>query len=223
MADHPHFIAFRADDELASALDRMARESGQSLSAVIRSVVREQMRMEADSFVSPVCEKLAHAAFFTGDNSAFRAARLGIPLRIGEADPDPLDLLKRAADGDTEAQRDFADLATLWALSGEPTLDPFMALSEGLILARMADRHNDISDAMRVVVMLAMASTLGVGTAARDMAAEAIARLELIADGDSVLAEESADLLASCAEHESSETMEIAQNYRDRLSAKEIA
>src|SRR5690606_3738358 len=160
-------------------------------------------------FASPVCESLAHAAFFTGDNSPFRAARLGIPLRDGETDPDPLHLIRRAAEGDTQAQRDFADLATLWSLAGHPTLDPFTALSEGLIFARMADRHDDIEDAMRVVVMLALASTVGVGFAARDMAAEAIARLELIANGDSVLAEDSADLLANCAAQETAETMEI--------------
>ena len=223
MADHPHFIAFRADHELASALEDRARQSGQSLSAVIRSAVREQMRMEAETFASPVCERLAHAAFFTGDNSPFRAARLGIPLREGEEDPDPLHLMRLAAEGDTQAQRDLADLATLWAMAGHPSLDPFMALSEGLIFARMADRHNNLDDQMRVVTMLALASTIGVGGAARDMAAEVIARLELIANGDSALANDAADFLTDCAAGETAETMQIAKDYRDRLTAKEIA
>ena len=97
------------------------------------------------------------------------------------------------------------------------SLKPMSEVQEGLIFARLADRHNEIDDAMRVVSMLALASTLE-GPGGREKAAEAIARLELIANGDSRLAEDAAEILANCADDEQAATMQLAQQYRDRLT-----
>jgi hypothetical protein len=214
-------VIFRATDELASAIQQRASEAGVTVSEYLRDIIASSVGVH--EFVSPVCFNLAEAAFFTGEDCAHKAALAGAPLRPGNPYPDPMALLPAAAEGDRQAQRDLADVAILRALSSQPEVDPFTTLSEGLVFARLADRGDgNPDDAMRVVTMLALGSTLTSGSAARDMAGEAIARLELHADSGSILADQSADLLASCAQHESPETMRIAKDYRDRLTAETV-
>lgn len=215
-------VIFRATDELATAIQDKASEAGLTVSEYLREIIAASVGVH--DVVSPVCFNLAEAAFFTGENCAYNSAVIGVPLRPDNPYPDPMALLPAAAEGDRQAQRDLADLAILRALSGQPEVDPFTTLSEGLIFARLADRgdgHAD--DAMRVITMLALGSTMTTGLAARDMAGEAIARIEMNANSNSISADESADLLTACAQHESAETMRIAKQYRDRMTAQEPA
>jgi hypothetical protein len=209
-------VIFRATDELAEAIQQRAGEAQMTVSEYLRLIISEHLGVP--ELVSPTCADIARAAFFDGDQSPYRSALARKPLVEGFPDPDPFQLMAFAAEGDIRAQRLLADMAILVALAGEPQHDPFMVLSEGLILARMADRVGDVDDAMRVVTMLALASTLATGNAARDMAGEAIARMEIIANGNSHLADDAADLLANCADRERSDTMRIAKEYRDRLA-----
>lgn len=213
-------VIFRATDELASAIQQRAGEAGVTVSEYLREIISSSVGVR--EVVSPVCFNLAETAFFIGENCPHKSAMAGLPLRPDNPYPDPVALIPAAAEGDRQAQRDIADYAILRALSGQPEVDPFTTLSEGLIFARLADRGDgNPDDAMRVVTMLALGSTLTTGMAARDMAGEAIARIEMHADSNSILADQSADLLASCAQHESAETMRIAKLYRDRLTARE--
>ena len=215
-------VIFRATDELATAIQDRASEAGLNVSGYLREIIATSVGVRET--VSPVCFNLAEAAFFTGDNCAYNSAVTGAPLRPGLSYPDPMALMSAASEGDRQAQRDIADFGILRALSGQPEVDPFLTLSEGLIFARLADRGDgNADDAMRVVTMLALGSTLATGLAARDMAGEAIARIELHANSNSISADESADLLTACAQHESAETMRIAKQYRDRLTAQETA
>lgn len=213
-------VSFRVNEAVVSALSDRARQAGCSVSEYLRILVREDIA--AREPVSPICADLAEASFFKGEQSPHQLARAGIPLHPRQ-NRDPLDLIRIAGEGDTQAQRDLAEMAIMTALSGKPNVDPFLTLSEGLIFARLADRHDDPDDAMRIIIMLALASTISSGPAATDAAAEAIARLEMIADTDADVAEVAADLLANCGRWERRETMKLAKQYRDRLISKEIA
>ena len=214
-------VIFRATDELAVAIQQRAAEAGLNVSEYLRQIISE--RVVPRECVSPVCAKIAYAAFFDDQPNAYFAERAGLLLRKDLASADPIALLPRAGAGDTQAQRDIADMAILLALSGNENADTLTVLSEGLMFARLADRHGDVDDALRIVTMLALASTLNTGAGAMTMAGEAIARLELIADGDSMHADDAARMLANCADDEQPETLQTAQEYRARLTAKEIA
>lgn len=203
-------VIFRSTDELAEAIRHRASEAQMTVSEYLRSIITD--RVGGRDLVSPTCADIARSALIQCDQSA--------ALGEGFASPDPFALLACAGEGDIGAQRELADMAIRVAIAGGPECDPFVVLSEGLIFARMADRVGEADDAMRVVTMLALLSTLASGQAARDIAAEAIARLEMIANGASDHAEHAATLLASHAQGEQPETMRLAQEYRDRLGAQ---
>jgi len=210
-------VIFRATDELSEAIQHCASEAQLTVSEYLRSIISDCVGVR--EVISPTCADIASAAFFHGEPSPHQNALARKPLVEGFADPDPFALMAYAAEGDVRAQRELADMAILLALSGVGEVDPSTTLSEGLVLARLAECHGGIEDAMRVVTMLALASTLAADQAARDLAAEAIARLEIIADGASCHAECAAQQLASHAQREQPETMRLAQDYRERLSS----
>lgn len=207
-------VIFRATDELAEAIRHRASEAQMTVSEYLRSIITELVG--GRDVVSPTCANIARSAFANGDQWPYQTT----PLGEGFASPDPFALLACAGEGDIGVQRELADMAINVTIAGGPECDPFVVLSEGLIFARMADRVGEADDAMRVVTMLALLSTLACGQAARDIAAEAIARLEMIANGASDHAEHAATLLASHAQGEQPETMRLAQEYRDRLGAQ---
>lgn len=171
---------------------------------------------------SEVCNRVASAALcepLPGQSCTFwEAASTGVPFYPAGEEVDPLALIGRAARGDIAAQREIAEQSLHLALTGRADVEPVLVLSEGLMLARMAAAQGDGRDAMRVVIMLSLASLLSSGECAADLAGEALARLELLADGENEFRETAAQLVASCAELETPETLEWAQVYRARLT-----
>ncbi|MCK9543207.1 MAG: hypothetical protein M0R03_14395 [Novosphingobium sp.] len=170
--------------------------------------------------VSDVCCHVAQATLFDRipgkDFSLHDMSMAGVPYCENPADP--LALIPRAARGDLAAQREIAEQALYYVLSEGDRIDRPVTLAEGLMFARMAaSQTDDERDAMRVVMMLSLASLITVGEASTDYAAECIARLEMVADGATTMAEAAASLLARCAEQEKPETLMIARQYRDRL------
>lgn len=126
----------------------------------------------------------------------------------------PFAYLKRAARGDLDAQRALADAAVQMVSECEDS-DPTTALTEGLVFARMAAEHGDVSDRGRVISMLSLLSDL-LGEDGDDEMAEAIARTFMAADegygGDRI-----SDSLPGLVESASPEVMATARWYQDRL------
>lgn len=170
--------------------------------------------------VSDVCARVAQAAIFEplseGGPCFYEVATRGSFYSEGE-EVDPVVLIARAAKGDIAAQREISDMALHLALSGAENVDPFVTLSEGLMTARMAASQGQAPDEMRVVVMLSLASFWTTGESAADLTGEALARLELLADGDNAYSEPAAQLLAAYADREPAEHLERAKLYRARL------
>lgn len=126
---------------------------------------------------------------------------------------DPFQYLAAAATGCLEAQRALADSAIRMVLDGGDP-DPVTTLSEGLIFARLAAAHGDVSDDERVVGMLTLTAWLcGEGNAA-ELRGEAMARVAMLADAGDEAAEFQ---LASDAEQATPEIMALAQLYRGRM------
>ncbi|HKX77156.1 MAG TPA: hypothetical protein VJM34_01410 [Novosphingobium sp.] len=150
----------------------------------------------------------------------YDAARAG--LHFMDADcTDPMLLLARAAGGDLVAQRNIAAASLQLVLSERPDVDAHVCLSEGLMLARMAATHGDPLDELLAIAMLSWGAMIFTGDAATDLAGEALARMEVLADGTHRYAEAGAHLLASYAAQESPETLELAKEYRARLVYQE--
>ena len=215
------FVGFRADDALVEALEAAASRDGVSVSEVIRRAILGNL--EPVRTMSNLCEQIAQAVYFEpndGDISIAQAARSGIPLCAAF---DPMDAIEAAARGELGAMRKLADAAAYFACSGSEDADPHITLAEGLVLARMAASIGNSDDALRVVNMLALYASLSSGEVAHDLAGEAIARLELLADTDGPVGEEAAQVLAAAADHEHPETLKRAQEYRARLATKETA
>lgn len=170
---------------------------------------------------SEVCNRVASAMLcepIPGQTmTLWDAAKAGVPYFAEGDEADPVVLLGRAAHGDVDAMRDMAGSALHLAMTGRYDVDPIVVLSEGLMFARMAAVRGNEDDAMRVVVMLSLASLFSSEEAATDFAGEALARLELLADGTSKMAEASAQLLAAHTQHETPDTLECAKAYRTRL------
>lgn len=209
-------IIFRATDDLAEAIHAKAKGAGLSVSEYLRGIISDHVSVS--DVESPICQNLATFAFFSGDPSPSNAARKRFATQE-ETTCDPMTALSAAGAGDTQAQRLLADMAIEGAL-GNDEVDPLIILLEGLVFARLADRHGVLDDSLRVVTMLALAATMANGQAAYDLAGEAIARLELIAQGGFTVSEDAAELLANCAAREHPHTMQIAQQYRRRLTPR---
>jgi hypothetical protein len=170
---------------------------------------------------SEVCNRVATAMLCTpipGEGvTLWEAASAGAPFYPPGEEADPFSLMVRAAHGDVVAQREVAANALHLAMTGREDIEPVLVLAEGMMMARLAAVHGDPEDAMRLIVMLSLSSLLSVADAAAETAGEALARLELLADGDSKFAEAAAELLAACAERETPETLKWAQHFRARL------
>ena len=98
--------------------------------------------------------------------------------------------------------------------------DPVTTLSEGLIFARLAAAHGDVSDDERLVGMLTITAFLSGEDGAAELRGEAMARVAMLADAGVEAAEFQ---LASDAEQASPEIMALAQAYRGRMMKTEKA
>ena len=167
--------------------------------------------------MSSMCDRVAAGSFhFKDDDTLTERHSAGVTYKCGAFEDrcdDPFDQLAKAATGNIEAQRLLADEA-LSRVIEDCGGDPLTTLSEGLIFARMAASHGDGNDHGRAIVILSLASLFCCEEVATDLAAEAIARLEILADsGD----EASAALLATNADKETAETMRLAKEFRTRI------
>lgn len=89
--------------------------------------------------------------------------------------------MRAAAAGALQAQRVLADRALTSLADGETS--PFVAISEGLVFARLAATHGDLTDHGRLLLMLSLAADVSPNEADRDeLDAEALARLAVLAD-----------------------------------------
>ena len=214
-------VSFRADDALMAALSSEAQRAGVSVSEIIRQSVQKECVPMPDA-PSAIAAAVATWAFFTRDGdkpSLHDQVQAGVAYSPGGIDP--MGLIGQAARGDIAAQRQLADMAIYLALKGDGC-DPIVTLSEGLMMQRLAAAQGNDDDQMATIVMLSLASVLAQGEMARDFASEALARLEMLANGAGEMAEQAAQLLTAVAPHETAETMEIAKDYRDRLLAKGV-
>ena len=122
----------------------------------------------------------------------------------------PFAHLRAAATGDIVAQRALAEEAMRLVVSGSES-DPLITVSEGLVFARLAAEHGDISDHGRVIGMLGMADSICGLDAASEFYSEALARIAILADQGVDMADL---LLTSCAEDATPKIMALAQQYR---------
>lgn len=128
---------------------------------------------------------------------------------------DPFAVLEAAATGSLDAQRAIADRAFALALDSDTDRDPETVLTEGLVFARLAAAHGDISDQGRAINMLnLLAGYLG-EEAAEEQIGEAVARISLIADAGVELAD---ILLPDLAASISSDAMAQAKCFRSRIT-----
>jgi hypothetical protein len=138
--------------------------------------------------------------------------------------PDPsFRLFKEAARGSLVAQRTLAEIACEMAIRAEDPLEP---LTEGLVFARLAAAQGDQSDEARVIRMIAMAKHYcepRVDMPA--LLAEAIARLERVADGrgDQASQDLAAESLNSLVDGASIETTELARWFSQQMKLADAA
>lgn len=132
------------------------------------------------------------------------------------AAPDAFALLKLAGAGDLAAQLALANRAVQLACDPESGCDPYLTIVEGMVFARMAAAQGGM-EANKVCLTLAgLLCHVAGSDLCVDHLAEAIARVELMADaGD----EEAALTLSTLAENATPEIMATAQHFRARLSA----
>jgi len=173
--------------------------------------------------VSPMCARLAASTFFEKlperPDSIHAMASAGVPFNAAGDARDAFALLADIAHGDLGAMRELASASAYLVLSESDCCDPIVTLSEGLMIARLAACLGDDGDAMQLVAMLSLAAVMARDDAALDLAGEAVARLELLADGDGEVSEAAAQLLATGADHEAPEVLERAKFYRTRIIA----
>lgn len=169
-------ISFRADSAVQAGLARFAEQQGCSVSEFIRQSVEERIaRVEAA-------------------NSSLAALN-------------PYSKLSAAARGDIEAQRAIAESAASIAFEtnagGELLHDPFTVLTEGLVFARLAASQGGIAEQGLVIAMLSALAELCAGEASDDAMAEAIARVEHVANLEGTGSEDAAQwlpaLIDACA------------------------
>lgn len=126
-------------------------------------------------------------------------------------------LLKTAARGDLAAQRALA-MQAVGMVQVRPDLDPATLLNDGLIFARMAAVQGDDGDQGRVISMLALLGDELVrqgDTESEEMvAAEAIARVALLAKQGIEMADDAVNRMVEMA---TPETVAMAKEYERAL------
>lgn len=136
---------------------------------------------------------------------------------------DPFGKLAAAARGDIEAQRLLANIAVEKVIEGADGIDPMIALSEGLVFARMAAAQGDTGDQGLCISMLALMAQIGGEDACRDQIAEAAARVALVADRDAECSEYAAAELSGLMDLISPEVVPVIKYYEKRLQDGEAA
>jgi phosphosulfolactate phosphohydrolase-like enzyme len=120
--------------------------------------------------------------------------------------------MKDAGAGCIIAQRELADRALALALEPGDALDPFTLLIEGAVFARLAAARGAKEDHERCVAIAGhLTGFLG---ADDDICAEAIARIELMAEDG---CDESAQFLPTYAPQTTPAMMQLAQSFAARL------
>lgn len=144
-----------------------------------------------------------------------------VPTEAGAIDP--FSKLAAAARGSLEAQRAIANEAVRMAFSGEH--DAEKALLEGLIFARLAAAHGHIADQGLVISMIALLGEVVGEDAVPSEVAEALARLEWVANQSSEGVEPCADFIASLSYDPivSAEVLAEAKDISRRMRAGETA
>jgi len=133
---------------------------------------------------------------------------------------DPFGKIAAAARGDIAAQRALANEAVRRVMFESDDVDPIIALSEGLVFARMAASQGDIADQGLCISMLALMVQHGDEDSCRDQIAEAAARVALVADaGD----EYAAAQLPALMEMLPSGVIPYVKHYEQRLHDGEAA
>ena len=137
-----------------------------------------------------------------------------VPPKSDNPALDPFSALHAAATGSIEAQRAIADRAITLAMEDNDR-DPVTSLTEGLVFARLAASHGDVSDQGRVISMLAVLSEMVDETSAEELVGEAFARVELAADAG---AEGVDAMLPQFAENLTPETIARARDFHARIT-----
>lgn len=128
-------------------------------------------------------------------------------------------LLKGAARGNIEAQRDLA-MQAVGLLGTRPDIDPVSVLMDGLLFARMAAAQGDNGDQGRVLSMLALLGEELVRTGDAEseemVSGEAIARVALLAEQGVTIADEAVNRMVEGA---SPKALAMAKQYERALRA----
>ena len=132
-------------------------------------------------------------------------------------DLDPYSLMHEAAAGSIGAQRKLADISTQIALNPVEGIDPYTTLIEGMVFARLAATQGAVEDQRRCIQMAGFLQMLGGGD---ETLAEAIARVELLADAG---CEDAATFLSSLDPQMPAEILILAKAYVARLQKYEEA
>lgn len=177
--------------------------------------------------MSVLAEHVSAAACFSpmGESglSMWEQAQASVPFYPPEDNTNLLALTAKAATGDALAQRELATFSLYTALTGGDETDRLGYIIEGLMVARMAAAQGDIDDQFLCATMLSMAAILSEGETSTMFAAEALARMELLADEPGDVGEQAARIVTLCAESEAAETLEIAKIFRaDLVAAKGV-
>lgn len=154
-----------------------------------------------------------------GEPSMFEQAQAAVPFYPPDAPQNLLATTVRAAHGDVSAQRELATFALYAALQGGDDIDRLSFVIEGLMCARMAAAQGDPGDQFLCASMLSLAALLCDGESAQQFAAEALARMELLADAEGDIGEQAARIVAMCGDGEAPETLKLAKQYRAELVA----
>ncbi|MEZ5688778.1 MAG: ribbon-helix-helix protein, CopG family [Caenibius sp.] len=144
--------------------------------------------------------------------------RRAVQAKVGPStsdDPalDPFAALHAAATGSLEAQRAIADRAV--ALVNEDNdRDSTTTLIEGLVFARLAAAHGDVSDQRRVIAMLAALAEHADEDSTAELVGEAVARIELAASAG---ADDADAVFFDLASNVSPDVMICARNFHARI------
>jgi hypothetical protein len=152
-----------------------------------------------------------------------RLANVDAPAPTEAGEIDPFSKLAAAARGSLEAQRAVANQAI--KLAFQEGRDAEKTLLEGLVFARLAASHGHIEDQGLVISMIALLSEVVGEDAVPSEVAEALARIEWIANQSCGGVEPCADFIASLSYDPivSAEVMAEAKDISRRMRAGETA